>query len=93
MFFWEEYSTVMELTDLVDNIATAMGKKLHTISVELEKSFDTIDHSLLLKKLEHYDIRGIVNHWLSSWKKLCGNHNFFNLNLCKLCVECHRDQS
>ena len=59
----------MALTDLVDNITTAIDKKLHTISVflDLEKAFDTIDHPLLLKKVGHYGIRGIANHWLSSY--------------------------
>ena len=68
--FMEGYSTAMALTELVDNIATAIDKKkLHTISVflETEKEFDTIDHPLLLKKLGHYGIRGIANHWLSSY--------------------------
>ena len=59
----------MALTELVDNIATAIDKKFHTISVflNLEKAFDTIDHPLLLKKLRSYGIRGIANHWLSSY--------------------------
>ena len=59
----------MALTDLVDNIETAIDKKLHTISIffDFEKAFDTIDHSLLLKKLGHYGIKGIANHWLSSY--------------------------
>ena len=39
----------MALTDLVDNIATAMDKKISTILVffDLEKAFDAIDHPLL----------------------------------------------
>ena len=50
-------------TDLADNIATAIDTKLHTVSVflYLKKVIDTIDHSLLLKKLGHYGIRGIAN--------------------------------
>ena len=65
----EGYSTAIALTDLVDYIATAIDKKLHTITVflDLEKAFDTIDLSLLLKKLEHYVIKGIANHRLSSY--------------------------
>ena len=43
------YSTAMALTDKQENIATAIGKKLPTISVyvDLEKASDPIDHSLL----------------------------------------------
>ena len=86
----------MTLTDLVDNIPTAVENKLHTISAfsDVEKAFDAIDHSLLLKKLGHYGIRGIANHWLSSY--LPGRKQYvetnFKTKLIKLCMECHRDQ-
>ena len=72
-------STALALTNLVDNMATSIDKKLHTISVflNLEKAFDTIDHSLLFKKLEHHSIIGTVNHWLSSC--LAGRKQFLEL--------------
>ena len=59
----------MALSDLVGNIATAIYLKLHTISLllYLEKAFDIVNHCLLFKKLQHYCISGIANHWLSSY--------------------------
>ena len=32
--------------------------------IDLRNAFDTIDHDLLVKKLEFYGIRGVVLKWL-----------------------------
>ena len=29
-------------------------------------SFDTVEHDILLAKLEHYSIRGMANYWFKS---------------------------
>ena len=55
--------------DFVENIATAIDEKQLSIGVfiDLRKAFDTIDHSLLLQKMERYGIRGVTNDWLKSY--------------------------
>ena len=38
-----------------------------TVMVDLSKAFDTIDHSLLLDKLEAYGIQGADLKWFSDY--------------------------
>ena len=67
--FKKGYSTYMALTILIDKITSAMDKKEHVIGLFLDfaKAFDTVNHDILLIKLDHYGIRGIVVQWFQSY--------------------------
>ena len=62
-------STSMAIMELVENITNAMDNGKFTIGVfiDLKKAFDTVDHSILVTKLDHYGIRGVAKKWLYSY--------------------------
>ena len=57
--FRENYSTELALVDLTDRIAHAIDNKKVTVGVfiDLSKAFDTLNHEILMGKLQHYGIR------------------------------------
>ena len=48
------------------------------VFVDLQKAFDTVDHQILLVKLNHYGICGVSNDWLKSYLSNC--HQYVSIN-------------
>ena len=67
--FQKNKSTALAVLDLYSQILQTLEKKKIACSVFLDfaKAFDTVDHKILTKKLEHYGIRGVVNEWFISY--------------------------
>ena len=70
--FRKKYSTNHALLSIIEGIRKELDNKTFVcgVFVDLEKAFDTVNHDILLKKLEHYGIRGIANQWFSTYLSL-----------------------
>ena len=67
--FRKDHSTDYAILHLYDRIVNSLSKKEHTIAIfmDLSKAFDTIDHQILLHKLNLYGVRGIALAWFKDY--------------------------
>uniref|UniRef100_A0A1Y1JY97 Reverse transcriptase domain-containing protein n=1 Tax=Photinus pyralis TaxID=7054 RepID=A0A1Y1JY97_PHOPY len=62
-------STITAINSFVNDIISLLDKKQNVLAIfcDLSRAFDTVDHLLLLEKLNTYGIRGVVANWFSSY--------------------------
>ena len=73
----------MALITIIDRITESLDKGDYAIGIFLDfsKAFDTVDHNILLHKLQNYGIRGIALDWFNSY--LMNREQFVTYNSIK----------
>ena len=67
--FSKDFSTAHAIINFIDSIGNAIDQNKFTWAdfIDHKKTFETVDHEILLKKLWHCGITGITNDWLTSY--------------------------
>ena len=67
--FQKNMSTSLAIIEITERIRKSMEEKKVGcgLFVDLSKAFDTINHKILITKMEHYGIRGVAINWFKSY--------------------------
>ena len=78
--FRENHCIDHALISITEDIRSTLDNKRYGcgIFIDLQKAFDTVNHEILLKKLEHYGIRGDTLKWFCSY--LSDRGQFVSIN-------------
>ena len=78
--FRKNRSTEHAIIDFVDKITKAIDEGKYSVGIflDLSKAFDTINHRILIKKLEHYGIKGVAKKWFENY--LCNRKQIVKYN-------------
>lgn len=85
--FRNNLSTSLAIMDLVEELTSAIDSSKFTVGVfiDLKKAFDTINHDILIKKLEIYGVRGIASDWIRCYLSNRKQYVLYNDTSSDLC--------
>ena len=69
--FRKSHSAEHAVLDIVEDLLSNMDKQYFSsgIFIDLKKAFDTVNHEILLNKLNFYGFRGLIIDWFQSYFK------------------------
>ena len=78
--FRKNNSTLFALLQITEKIGESIDKGKYGcgIFIDLRKVFDTVNHQILLQKLDHYGIRGSALSWFESYLDNRRQYVYFN---------------
>jgi hypothetical protein len=78
--FRSGHSTAKAVVDMVERVREAWRKNNVALGVfiDLKKAFNTVDHRILLSKLEHCGVRGEALELLESYLRDCSQYVVYN---------------
>ena len=67
--FREGHSTEDAIIQLIDQMKSSFERNHFTVGVfiDLSKAFDTVDHHIIIKKLNQYGVKGSNIRWFKSY--------------------------
>ena len=81
--FREGHSTEDAIIQLTDQMKSSFERNHFTVGVfiDLSKAFDTVDHHIIIKRLNQYGVKGINIRWFKSYLHDSKKYRFRKYNL------------
>ena len=83
--FRKKYSTLSSIVDFTSDIYNSINNKEITIAtfIDLKKAFDTVNHTILMEKLNYLGIKGNCLNWILDYLSNRSQSTFCNNVLSK----------